>query len=178
MSWPERPPIGLLLLTGGEGKRFGAPKHLQPHPLGGTWAGHLVGVFDQVFSGGPIQVLGAPIPERQELENLEDPRLGPAQALAHWAGRKPPATSRWWVVACDQIHWTVPKLGEWVALVPGIAATRATSLRELADSLPCLILPSTGAEWLDVDRLEDLVRLPGNAPWAGVPARTGPRPPG
>jgi len=209
MSWPEGSQIGMLLLTGGEGRRFGAPKHLQPHPFGGTWAGHLVGVFEHVFPGAPIQVLGAPIPDRQELGNLVDPRLGPARALAHWAAGSSPFVSRWWVVACDQIRWTVPNLEAWVALaltedpsgenwvlaehegriqylggflgaslVPGIAATQATSLRELAESLPCRIMASTGAEWLDVDQPEDLVRSPENGPWADVLARTGPRPPG
>ena len=106
----------MLLLTGGEGRRFGAPKHLQPHPLGGSWAGHLVKVFEQVFPGGPIQVLGAPIGERPELGSFEDPRQGPARALAHWAAEAQPLASWWWVVACDQIRWTVPGLEAWFAL--------------------------------------------------------------
>ena len=49
---------GLLLLTGGRGRRLGGPKHLRPHPAGGSWGGHLAGVFAAVFPGGPVQVRG------------------------------------------------------------------------------------------------------------------------
>lgn len=112
MSLPE---VGLLLLTGGEGRRFGAPKHAQPHPEGGSWAGHLVRVFEQVFAGGPIQVLGAPVPERPELDTVEDPREGPAIALATWARGEVPRARRWWIVACDQVRWTPQALLAWHA---------------------------------------------------------------
>jgi len=105
--------VGLLLLTGGEGCRFGAPKHLQVHPLGGSWAGHLVGVFQEVFPLGPVRVLGEPVPERPELGCLSDPREGPARALEAWAAAQPPKVERWWVVACDQVRWTGPRLRAW-----------------------------------------------------------------
>ena len=104
---------GLLLLTGGQGRRFGAPKHLQPHPGGGSWGGHLVDVFAAVFPGGPIQLLGAALPDRPELEPMSDPRAGPAMALRHWAARCQEHPQRWWIVACDQIHWTPATLDAW-----------------------------------------------------------------
>jgi len=104
---------GLLLLTGGKGRRFGGPKHAQPHPRGGTWGGHLVGVFEAVFPGGPVQVLGEPLPDRPELVPMADPGQGPAAALAHWAGRAVDTPERWWVVACDQVRWTPEALAAW-----------------------------------------------------------------
>lgn len=106
-------PIGLLLLTGGEGRRLGAAKHGQLHPAGGTWAGHLVGVFQEVFPGGLIQILGEPVPERPELTCHSDPRQGPARALVGWAASGPPPTLRWWVLACDQVRWSAPRLRSW-----------------------------------------------------------------
>ncbi len=108
-------PVGLLLLTGGEGRRLGAPKHRQPHPAGGSWAGHLVSVFEEIFPDGPIQALGEPVPERPELGCLSDPRQGPARALAAWAASRPPMVERWWVLACDQVRWTSPSLRAWVS---------------------------------------------------------------
>ena len=72
---------GLLLLSGGAGRRMGSPKHALGHPAGGSWGGHLVRVFESVFPGGPILVLGEPLPDRPELQALEDPREGPAMAL-------------------------------------------------------------------------------------------------
>lgn len=105
--------IGLLLLTGGEGRRLGGPKHLQPHPRGGTWGGYLVEVFEAVFPEGRIRVLGAPVPERPELECFADVREGPARALADWAAWEGPGVARWWVVACDQVRWTPARLQAW-----------------------------------------------------------------
>ena len=109
-------PAGLLLLTGGQGSRLGGPKHLRPHPLGGSWGGHLVSVFTRVFPTGPIQLLGQPLPDRPELTPIPDPGQGPAVALCHWAStlQGPPA-DRWWVVACDQVRWTAPSLAAWHA---------------------------------------------------------------
>jgi molybdopterin-guanine dinucleotide biosynthesis protein A len=105
----------MVLLTGGEGRRLGAPKHDRLHPEGGSWAGHLVEVFHRVFPRGPIQAVGNPVPERPELGALEDPRQGPARALAAWAATTPPEASRWWVVACDQVRWIPENLGAWHA---------------------------------------------------------------
>lgn len=177
----------MLLLTGGEGRRFGAPKHLQPHPAGGSWAGYLVRVFREVFPGSPIQVLGAPVSEHPELVCFEDPRLGPAVALAAWARGPLPAARRWWIVACDQVRWTPEALRRWhanaeatdseaqawvlatregipqylggflgAALLPVVATSSANSLKALHAALPCHLSPAEGAEWLDVDRPEDL----------------------
>jgi len=106
---------GLLLLTGGLGRRFGGPKHLQPHPAGGSWGGHLAAVFEAVFPGAPMQLLGEGLPDRPDLAPLADPRQGPALALRHWAagaggGSHP---ERWWIVACDQIGWTGSALDAW-----------------------------------------------------------------
>jgi molybdopterin-guanine dinucleotide biosynthesis protein A len=104
---------GLLLLTGGRGLRFGGPKHLQPHPDGGTWGGHLAAVFDSVFPGCPVQVLGEGLPDRPDLAPLADPRQGPAAALGHWAAQTRDHPLRWWIVACDQIGWTGSALDAW-----------------------------------------------------------------
>ena len=105
---------GLLLLTGGSGRRFGAPKHRQPHPGGGTWGSHLVDVFQSVFPRGPVQLLGDGLPDRPDLPALEDPKAGPALALCHWARLcQAPPPRRWWVVGCDQIRWTPETLWAW-----------------------------------------------------------------
>jgi len=108
-------PCGLLLLTGGQGRRYGAPKHGQPHPAGGSWGGHLVAVFEAAFPDGPVQLLGEALPDRPDLAPLADPREGPAVALRHWAaGCRVPAR-RWWAVACDQVRWTSGTLAAWHA---------------------------------------------------------------
>ena len=112
-----QPAAGLLLLTGGSGRRFGAPKHDQPHPEGGSWGGRLAEVFAQVFPEGPIQLLGDPLPDRPDLPFLDDPRQGPAAALRHWAERVDAGPRRWWVAACDQVRWTPRSLAAWHARV-------------------------------------------------------------
>jgi molybdopterin-guanine dinucleotide biosynthesis protein A len=104
---------GLLLLTGGRGRRLGGPKHLRPHPAGGSWGGHLAGVFAAVFPGGPVQVLGEALPDRPDLVPLSDPLQGPAAALGHWAGLERAHPLRWWVAACDQVRWTPEALDAW-----------------------------------------------------------------
>ena len=179
---------GLVLLTGGQGSRFGAPKHLQPHPEGGTWGGHLVRVFEGLCPGCPVLLLGEPLPDHPTLMPWPDPREGPAVALAHWAasaqGQHAP---RWWVAACDQVRWTVPALETWQAravaadpegarwvlarhqdrlqylggwlgrgCLPAVAASRATSLRQLAEGLTVTILEDPGTVWEDVDTPADL----------------------
>jgi hypothetical protein len=106
---------GLLLLTGGHGHRFGGPKHDRAHPLGGTWGGHLVGVFREVFPEGPVQLLGQPLPDRPELPMAEDPGQGPARALALWAAAPIARPFRWWVAPCDQVRWTAGDLRAWHA---------------------------------------------------------------
>jgi molybdopterin-guanine dinucleotide biosynthesis protein A len=106
---------GLLLLSGGAGSRMGAPKHALDHPAGGSWGGHLVRVFEAVFPGAPIQVLGDPLPERPDLPRLDDPRQGPAVALRVWALAQAPEVDRWWIVACDQVRWTPERLALWAA---------------------------------------------------------------
>jgi len=104
---------GLLLLSGGTGTRMGAPKHALAHPGGGSWGGHLVRVFTEVFPGGPVQVLGDSLPDHPDLPRLDDPREGPAVALRTWARLKAPAVDRWWVVACDQVRWRPERLAAW-----------------------------------------------------------------
>ncbi|BDU73057.1 molybdenum cofactor guanylyltransferase [Mesoterricola silvestris] len=108
---------GLLLLTGGQGRRFGGPKHAQPHPRGGTWGGHLVAVFQAVFPDGPLQILGEPLPDRPDLTPLADPGQGPAAALVRWASQATETPDHWWVVACDQVRWTPEALAAWHARV-------------------------------------------------------------
>lgn len=112
-------PAGLVLLTGGQGRRYGGPKHLQPHPAGGTWGGYLAGVFQAVFPDGPVQLVGDGLPDRPDLAPLADPRLGPAAALRAWAAGPRAPARRWWLLACDQIRWTPEGLAEWYHLAAG-----------------------------------------------------------
>ena len=104
---------GLVLLTGGASRRFGAPKHLQAHPDGGSWAGHLVRVFREALGAGPVRVLGPGVPEHPECPALPDPGHGPARALAAWARGEGTACGRWWIAPCDQVGWTAPGLRAW-----------------------------------------------------------------
>lgn len=104
---------GLLLLSGGRGRRMGAAKHALPHPSGGTWGAHLLRTFEAVFPGAPVQVLGDPLPDRPDLPRVDDPRLGPGRALCLWAAAEAPPVRRWWVVACDQVRWTPDRLQAW-----------------------------------------------------------------
>lgn len=110
-----KPAAGLLLLTGGSGRRLGGPKHRLPHPEGGTWGGHLVRVFEEAFPGCPIRILGESLPDRPELAQVEDPRQGPASALIAWAVREREAPVRWWAVPCDQVRWSREALEAWHA---------------------------------------------------------------
>jgi len=114
-------PLGMLLLTGGQGRRLGGPKHNRPHPSGGTWGGHLVRVFREVFPWGPVQILGEPLPDIEDMMRtgitvVSDPLQGPAVALSAWARSEPPPTVRWWVVPCDQVTWTAADLTIWYSL--------------------------------------------------------------
>ena len=111
------PELGLLLLTGGRGRRLGGPKHPRPHPSGTSWGGHLVKVFAAVAPKGPIQILGEPLPDHPELYSHPDDGLGAAVALNHWAARPCPHAKRWWVVACDQVRWTPMELQAWLERV-------------------------------------------------------------
>ena len=114
-------PLGMLLLTGGQGRRLGGPKHNRSHPSGGTWGGHLVRVFRSEFPRSPVQILGDPLPDIDDLMDtgitvVADPRQGPAIALSTWARSEPPPTVRWWVVPCDQVDWTPLDLAAWYSL--------------------------------------------------------------
>ena len=178
------PRCGLVLLTGGYGARLGGPKHDRPHPLGGSWGGHLVSVFQSVVPGGPVQIIGEPLPDFPYLSRIEDPREGPAVALRTWAVSNPPPARRWWVAACDQVWWTDKAFEAWLtegevagdawaitvrgghrqplggfiasALLPALASANAKSLRALMDALPVREIP--GISWAgdDIDTLEDL----------------------
>jgi molybdopterin-guanine dinucleotide biosynthesis protein A len=150
---PDPQAVGLLLLTGGGGRRFGAPKHGQPHPDGGSWGGRLVTVFSQVFPGGPIQLLGDPLPDQPGLIPLDDPRQGPAVALRHWAEGAEggfPAPRRWWILACDQVRWTPRALASWHARVARgdpdasrwVLARFRGRLQPLGGFLPGRLVPS------------------------------------
>jgi molybdopterin-guanine dinucleotide biosynthesis protein A len=181
------PRCGLVLLTGGRGERLGGPKHGRSHPLGGSWGGHLVSVFQSVVADGPVQIIGEALPDFPSLPRIEDPREGPAVALRIWAASGPPLTQRWWVVACDQVWWTEESFASWLAeaeaageawavtvrdghrqplggflaspLLPALARSEAKSLRALMDGLPLRELP--GAAWAgdDIDTPEDLAVL-------------------
>lgn len=108
---------GLLLLSGGQSRRMGVPKHALPHPEGGTWGGHLVRVFRTVCPEGPVVVLGEPLSDWPLLPRLDDPREGPAVALRTWCATQAPREDRWWVVACDQVRWTPDRLAAWLRRV-------------------------------------------------------------
>lgn len=110
---------GILLLSGGSGRRMGTPKHALEHPTGGSWAAHLIRTFIAAFPDGTRVVLGNPIPEDPGLPRLDDSRLGPAQALKVWArarlAQDTPGADRWWIVGCDQVRWTPNRLRAWTA---------------------------------------------------------------
>ena len=108
---------GLLLLSGGQSRRMGEPKHALAHPEGGTWGGHLVRAFEAACPVGPVVVLGEALPDRPTLPRLDDPREGPAIALAHWCATPAPPEDRWWLVACDQVRWTPDRLVAWLRRV-------------------------------------------------------------
>lgn len=108
-------PTGLLLFTGGAGRRLGGPKHDRPHPAGGTWGGHLVRLFEALRPGAPLQVLGAPLPDRSDLPVIDDPRQGPAVALRAWAAQPAPPVRAWLLLPCDQVAWTAETLQAWLA---------------------------------------------------------------
>ncbi len=105
---------GLLLLTGGEGRRLGGPKHDRPHPAGGTWGGHLVGVFRDVCPQGPVTILGAALSDFPDLNSINDPRLGPAVALTRWAACEAFPVRRWWILPCDQVDWDSDSFRAWL----------------------------------------------------------------
>lgn len=106
---------GLVLFTGGEGRRLGGPKHDRPHPAGGTWGGALLQAFRAARPEGPVQLVGAPLPDHPDRAALSDPREGPGVALAHWARSEPQGAVRWLLLACDQIRWTPAGLSSWLA---------------------------------------------------------------
>lgn len=149
----SRRPVGLLLLSGGQSRRMGEAKHALPHPAGGSWGGRLVQVFEIVFPGAPVQVLGEPLPDRPDLPVLEDPREGPARALGVWAAREAPAVHRWWVVACDQVRWTPDALAAWAqraeAADPGaahwVAARHGGRLQPLGGWIAAALRPAIAA---------------------------------
>lgn len=144
---------GLLLLSGGSGRRMGTPKHALDHPAGGSWGGHLVRVFEAVFPSGLIQVLGEPLPDRPDLTRLDDPREGPAMALRAWALAEAPQVDRWWVVACDQVRWTPERLAEWAEICEAedpaaahwVLALHGGHLQPLGGWLPDSLRPSLAA---------------------------------
>jgi molybdopterin-guanine dinucleotide biosynthesis protein A len=75
-----------------------------------------VRIFESVFPGSPITVLGDPLPDRPNLPCIDDPREGPAVALRTWAVGESIEVDRWWVVACDQVRWTPERLREWAEI--------------------------------------------------------------
>jgi molybdopterin-guanine dinucleotide biosynthesis protein A len=164
---------GLLLLSGGEGRRMGRPKHDLPHPAVGSWGGHLAGVFEALWPSGPVVVLGEPLPDRPGLPRLDDPREGPAVALRRWCAAPAPAEDRWWVVACDQVRWTPERLEAWfqraTAADPGatrwVMAEHDGRLQPLGGFLPGLLRPALahGTE-------RSLIRLAQGVPHLVLPA--------
>ena len=144
---------GLLLLSGGKGSRMGAPKHALDHPEGGSWGGHLARVFEAVFPGAPIQVLGEPLLDRPDLPHLGDPREGPAVALSHWSALDAAAVEVWWVAACDQVRWTPDRLSAWAGVCEAVDPARTHwvmaihdgRLQPLGGWLPACLRPALAA---------------------------------
>jgi molybdopterin-guanine dinucleotide biosynthesis protein A len=144
---------GLLLLSGGQSRRMGEAKHALAHPAGGSWGGRLVQVFEAVFPGAPIQVLGDPLPDRPDLPVVEDVRQGPARALQTWAAQEAPAVRRWWVVACDQVRWTRVSLEAWAhraevadpQALRWVVAQHGGHLQPLGGWLPSALRPQVAA---------------------------------
>ena len=163
---------GLLLLSGGAGTRLGAPKHALAHPAGGSWGGHLVGVFEAVFPGGPIQIMGEALPDRPDLPCLDDPREGPAVALRTWAAMAMPAVDSWWVVACDQVRWTSARLADWAACWKAMDPTCSSwvmalhegHLQPLGGWLPASLRPALAAS-----QARSLKALAASLPHLAVP---------
>lgn len=141
---------GLLLLSGGQGRRMGGAKHALGHPAGGSWGGHLVRVFESVFPGGVAQVLGDPLPDRPDLPVVQDPREGPARALHAWAALPAPVVDRWWVVACDQVRWSPAALEAWIRRAEAadpeaahwVVAQHGGRLQPLGGWLPATLRPA------------------------------------
>ena len=163
---PEtRVPTGLLLLTGGRGRRLGGPKHDQPHPEGGTWGGHLVRVFQEALPGGPVQLLGQPLPDFPGLPLLEDAGQGPAAALEAWAAHPCASPLRWWVAACDQVRWTPKALQAWLEAATAadplaerwVLARDGDHLQYLGSLLASRLLPTLAAA--PARRLRDLLQV-------------------
>ena len=163
---------GLLLLSGGSGKRMGAPKHALDHPAGGSWGGYLAQVFESVFPGGPILVLGDPLPDRPGLPRLDDPREGPAVALRTWAAGESPEVDRWWVVACDQVRWTSERLAEWARIgeiedpdaTRWVMALHGGQLQPLGGWLPSALRPALAAS-----TARSLMVLAASLPYLALP---------
>ena len=165
-------PLGMLLLTGGQGRRLGGSKHDRPHPAGGTWGSHLVRVFREVFPSGPVQILGEPLPDIQDLMDtgiavVRDPHQGPAVALSTWAQSEPPLTVRWWVVPCDQVAWTAGDLAAWYSLADDadpsgrgwVMVREGEREQPLGGFIGSTLLPSLAS--FEETRVRDLVaRLP------------------
>ena len=141
---------GLLLLSGGRGRRMGGPKHDLAHPGGRSWGGHLVGVFEGLWPDGPITLLGEGLSDRPELQVLDDRREGPAAALITWCSTPAPPTDRWWIVACDQIRWTQARLADWLQRVAAadpeaahwVLAEHGGHLQPLGGFLPSSLRPT------------------------------------
>jgi len=183
MPTPQaRPTLGLLLLTGGKGERMGAPKYALPFPGGGSWAGHLVSVFEAAFPDAELRILGNPVQERPELPVIEDPRQGPAIALQTWARTETLERDWWWIAACDQMRWDAETLARWFqvaalgpewtlgrhqgrfqpmgswlpgSLVPTLARQDCRSVFALVEALPHRLVDVEGPEWLDLDTPEE-----------------------
>lgn len=165
-----RAALGLLLLTGGQGRRLGGSKHDRPHPAGGTWGGHLVRIFEAVAPGGPVVLLGSALPDRPDLAVVADPGEGPAVALRTWAARGEGGPARrWWVVACDLPRWREADLRVWWETVQAVdpegrawvLAEVEGHLQPLGGMLPAELLPALAS--LEGRRLGEL--------WGALPGK-------
>jgi molybdopterin-guanine dinucleotide biosynthesis protein A len=163
---------GLLLLSGGAGSRLGAPKHALDHPEGGSWGSHITRIFDTVFPGAPIQVLGEPLPDRSDLPRVDDPREGPAVALCLWAALDVAAVEVWWVAACDQVRWTPERLRAWATVCETVDPSRTHwvmalhggRLQPLGSWLPDSLRPTLAAS-----TAHSLMALTASLPHLAVP---------
>ncbi len=172
------PRCGLALLTGGRDARLGGPKHDRAHPEGGSWGGYLVRVFQSIVPEGPVQIIGAPLPDFPSLPRLDDPREGPAVALRAWAASAPPLARRWWVLGCDQARWTARAFEAWLAEAEAAdpeggawtLVAREGHRQPLGGFIAATLLPTLArAEGQSLRRIMDAVPLHEleGADWAG-----------
>jgi hypothetical protein len=129
-------------------------------------------VFREIFPNGPVQILGEPLPDIEDMMDVginlvSDPHQGPAVALFTWARSEPPPVVRWWAVPCDQVAWTAPDLLAWYSLADAadpkgrgwVMVQESEREQPLGGFIGSTLLPSLAS--FEDSRVRDLVaRMP------------------